>query len=962
MGASAELPRLVGREDETRFLGAALDRISAGRSAIALVEGEAGIGKSRLLHDTLATARNRGIQVLAANARELERTRPFGVAAEALGCVRSSDDPRRAAIAALLSRHGADDRRPITVTSDPGLQFRAVDACTDLLEETALTGPLVLAVDDLQWADPSSLLTLGAAARRLTDLPVALVGCFRPTPRATELDQLITALGAVGARQLTLGPLSNAAVRQLATETVAAEPGAALLMELSAAAGNPLFITELLGALDEAGAIDTANGRAEISDASLPPTLRLTILHRLSFLPDDALEVLRVASILGSTFSLTDLATVSARPVLELSAALTPAIQARVVSDNDVGMRFRHDLIRDAIYEDLAVSVRRGLHREFGQRLARSDAPALQVAEHLARGAGDDDAEAINWLTRAARDAAPASSDVAAGLLERAVSLMTSTNPHRDRLIVERASYLMAAGRVGDTLTACQDLLARQHDLAVDSAARLRRAHALLAYGQPAEALAELEQPDNAASRSDAERAAALAWAGFARLSLGDLDGAAARATQADATAAASDEHYARSIALVTLAAIAECRGQVSEALRIIDEAIYRADHSAARQGHRYPIHITRGHILIELDRLEDAGSALQTGMRLSDDLGVRWPLASYSAYRALAGFIAGDWDDAIAEIDASLAQAAETGETYSSSQAHALMCLISLHRNDLDRAGAAADAAMNMLGDSGGRFRGVWANWAYALVLEARGETNDAFTVLAQSWERCSRAGLVLEHRMLGPALVRLALLHGDRGLAGQVQSAVAELARNNPTISSMSGAALRCRGLAAGDAEVLLDAVDAYSAGSRPLELALTCVDAGNAFARHGDQDRARPLLERAISVYERLDAARDCARAEAVARAAGIRRGRRGPRGRPQTGWSSLTPTEHTIAGLVADGLSNPQIGDRLYVSRRTVQAHLGHVFRKLDITSRAQLAAEATRHRRAPGAAETSASRR
>lgn len=134
-------------------------------------------------------------------------------------------DRRRAAIAELLTTHGDDDQAPITVTSDAGLQFRAVDACIDLLEELALSGPLVLAMDDLQWADPSSLLTLGAAGRRLAGLPVALVGCFRPTPRIAELDQLVAALHAAGGRQFTLGPLSDPAVQQLAAEIIAAEPG-----------------------------------------------------------------------------------------------------------------------------------------------------------------------------------------------------------------------------------------------------------------------------------------------------------------------------------------------------------------------------------------------------------------------------------------------------------------------------------------------------------------------------------------------------------------------------------------------------------------------------------------------------------------------------------------------------------------------------------------------------------------
>jgi DNA-binding CsgD family transcriptional regulator len=166
---------------------------------------------------------------------------------------------------------------------------------------------------------------------------------------------------------------------------------------------------------------------------------------------------------------------------------------------------------------------------------------------------------------------------------------------------------------------------------------------------------------------------------------------------------------------------------------------------------------------------------------------------------------------------------------------------------------------------------------------------------------------------------------------------------------VPSLTGAALRCRGLADDDAGALAVAVRAYQPGTRPLELAATCEDAGAAFARQSRTDQARPLLEHALQIYERLGAARDLARAEAVLREAGLRRGRRGPRGRPQSGWLSLTPAEQAVASLVADGLTNPQIGERLYISRRTVQTHLAHVFTKLDIASRAQLAAQAALHR-------------
>ena len=179
---------------------------------------------------------------------------------------------------------------------------------------------------------------------------------------------------------------------------------------------------------------------------------------------------------------------------------------------------------------------------------------------------------------------------------------------------------------------------------------------------------------------------------------------------------------------------------------------------------------------------------------------------------------------------------------------------------------------------------------------------------------------------------------------------AAVGDVASRND-VAWLRGAALRCRGLAESDTHTLAAAADAYAGASRPLELALASEDAAAAFVTQGNLGRARPLLEQAIAIYERLGAYRDLARANAVLRLAGVRRGVRGPRKRPQFGWQSLTPTERTVAALVADGLSNPQIGERLFISRRTVQTHLVHVFAKLDISSRAQLAAQVARRREA-----------
>ena len=948
MGTLAPVPRIFGREAEMQALGQALDRVASGGPAIVLVEGEAGIGKTRLLAQVLEDARGRSMQVAAGRAEELERTRPFGLLTATFGCALSSPDPRRAAIAGLLAVSDAGDQGPITVTSDPGLRFRAVDAFTDLAEELALAGPLVIGLDDLQWADPASVLTLGVLSRRVAGLPVGLIGCMRPSPRAAELDRLVGALEAAGARHLAVHPLSGEAVTGLVAQAVAAEPGPRLLAEVSGAAGNPLFVTELLAALAQEGAIATVGGRAEVTETMLPPTLRLTILRRVGFLPEPTLQALRSASILGSGFSLSDLATVTGRPAVDLSVVLSEAIRARVLEDDGDRLHFRHDLIRDSIYEDLSGSVRRGLHREAGQRMAQAGAPSLQVAEHLARGATTMDAEAVAWLARAAREAAPRSPEVAADLLGRAVGLMAPPDPGRDRLLAERASSLMWAGRIGDAEASCRLLLGRDHDRSVEGSVRICLGHALLASGRAREGLRELEQASDSAMLTDAERAGARGWASMARLRLGDLDGAAAAAAQARPTAVSACDHLATSIAMGSLALIAERRGHLQEALQIADDAVRLADQSPGRLGHRYPVHVPRGLILVALDRLDEARTTIETGMRISEELGIRWSLPNYHLVRAFERFIAGHWDDAIAEIETDIGLASLPGESHNLLLGRGVMSLIRLHRNDLHGARETVGAAPGELPGTHPGYRADWSAWAQALLLEAQGDPAQALATLGECWDRCASCGYALEYPVIGADLVRLALAADDAGRAQDVAAAVTDVASRNE-VPWITGAALHCQGLADDDAEILQAAVSAYARGSRPLQLALTCEDAGTAFARQGNVACACQLLHQAIAIYERLDAARDLARAEAILRGTGVRRGRRVTHTRAQSGWQSLTPSERAVVDLVTEGLSNPQIGQRLYVSRRTVQTHLSHVFAKLHITSRSQLAAEAARHR-------------
>ncbi len=320
------------------------------------------------------------------------------------------------------------------------------------------------------------------------------------------------------------------------------------------------------------------------------------------------LDLLRHASVLGSSFALADLATVTSRSAFDLSAVLDDAFLAGVLADDGDRLCFRHDVIREALYADLSSGIRAGLHREAGHRLAAAGAPALQVAEQLVRGADKGDVAAIAWLTRAARDAAPTSPGVAADLLDRAIELKDPADEvGLATLLVERADKLLWAGRIREAEADCRALLDLRHDEAAEISARALLGRCLMADGRMHEALPEFETVYRSAVATGPQRAASWGSASVAHVFLGQLDLAATAAEEARSAAAAADDEVTSSMALTALATVEIFRGHLDVALDLVDEGVHRADASDRGQGHRYVHHLARGHVLIELDRFSDA-------------------------------------------------------------------------------------------------------------------------------------------------------------------------------------------------------------------------------------------------------------------------------------------------------------------------------------------------------------------
>jgi DNA-binding CsgD family transcriptional regulator len=948
VGAGPEGGGLLGRSTELETLRSAVLQAARGAGQMLVVTGEAGIGKTRLVVEGLRAGSRLGVQVFQGAAVELERRWPFGAIADCLAIRGSAAQGRRAAIARLLREEAPQGDGGSWFGDTPSTEFRVVEALVDLVEELSARGPVALAVEDLQWADPSTLLVLHRLGRRIGRLPVLLVCTARPVPRSAELAACLAGLRANGATELALGPLDQAAVAELVEELVGAAPGPGLLRQVAGAGGNPLWVTELVAALRREGSITQMNGTAELTAVGIPPSLPLTILHRLSFLTPSTLEVLRVASILGTAFAVTDLSRVLGRPTAGLLDAVDEAMAGHILDRRGVELAFRHDLIREALYHDLPAAVRRGLHLDAAHALAEAGAPPERVAEHLVRGASPGDTQAVAWLRQAARRAAPRAPAVAVDLLQRALEFSPLTDPNRDALLAEQAVSLVWSGRLVDAEAVCGEMLGRAHDAALDGTLRLCLVQALVGRGRLEEALREAAAATASPTLSGVERARFQAFTAMAQTSSGQLQAAAQTAARAQAAAEQVGDDLAGAISLASLALVTHLGGDFTGALALAEQAVQRGDRSEGLQAHRFPLNLFLGGCLHELDRVEEGQAALQRGRRLAEELGAKRELPLYYWAVAQGCFWAGEWDDALAECQACLQLADEYGmRLHGTLFSHSIRALIALHRGELLAAEGAVAAAERELASTGPQLGFDWLVWARALVLERAGQSEASLATLWRGWEMCAERGLLHTLPVLGPDLVRLASVAGDPGRAERAASAVEAIAARNPRVATLAGAALRCRGLLEDDPGVLLRAVAAYRVGPRPLALALACEDAAVALGRAREVTRARPLLDDALAVYERLDASWDAARAAARLRPLGLRRGRRGPRRRPTSGWDSLTQTELKVARLVAEGLSNPEIAERLFISRGTVHTHVSHVLAKLGLRSRVGLAAEATR---------------
>ena len=933
--------QFVGREPELAVLRALVESAGSGAGGSVLVEGEAGVGKTRLVAELLGGLDRARIRVLAAAAEELDGGRPFRPVAGALAVASEvdQDDPDRPPAAEDRGTAG-----PASAATD--LSFSIAESLAAAVEEIAARAPCVVVVEDLHWADAGTLRVVRALAHAAGRSSIALVLTARPFPRRVDLSRTVDALAAAGGAVLPVGPLAPEQAMALARAASGAGAVAVSERHVAAAGGNPLLIVEL------------AIGLAE--DPDLGPAMALSVrsavLRRLRGLPERTVDALKAASVLGRRFRVDHLAALADLSPVQLVPVLEDALAAQVLGDEDGELAFRHQLIRDVVYGELAPALRQAVHRQAARALTDLGASPLEVAEHLVAGAGPGDREAVGWLAAAAAVAAPRSPGSAVRLLEHARGL--SRDPlEADRLAAELAPLLVQVGQAGAAAALSREVLARDPAPEVEALLRRGLGEVLWTKGWLEPAVGELEAAAAVTGAPEQARAEAQRLAAHLRVYLGEPD------TEAGVAPAPGESGggFAECVALQTLAIRAAARAGQAEAVdfaaRAVSVAVGCRD---PRIGLLHP-HLTLGLVLVDADRFEESEAALHEGRRRAETRGALAWLPIHHCVLALVRLLAGDWDDGLAEVEAGLALAEEVGTRLNVPFLHGMAGWVGIQRGDLDRAQASMDAAVREfleattsswqaeasrdVAAAEARWPLEWGMWINAHLHEARGDAHQALADLESAWSLAAPLRYFMGYRLFGPDLVRLAVAAGNPLLAEAVTEEVAEGARRSAAVGA-EAAALRCRGLLQGDGDALAAAAQAFGSCRRRAEAAFATAEAGTTLAAAGRHAEAVENLEQALRFFEEVGAHWPRARTEAALRRLGVRHRRSGP-GAVRIGWDGLTPTELRIARLAAEGLTNRQIGQRLFISGRTVETHLGHVFAKLGLATRAQLAAEVAR---------------
>jgi DNA-binding CsgD family transcriptional regulator/tetratricopeptide (TPR) repeat protein len=953
---------LVGRAGELAVVDGALDATGDGGALALQVSGDPGIGKTALLGELGRRGEARGRLVLVGRASELESDLPYGIFVDAL------DEYLQTLDAGWLASldHASDGELARMFPTLPGgaatagavldERYRAHRAVQALLAALAEERPLVFLLDDLHWADPASIDLVAALLRRPPRAPVLTALALRTRQAPARLASALETAARNGQlERIELGPLRRSDVGALVGTQVRETDARALYDE---SGGNPFYLEQLLRAGPSPGAGRTTPGAGiRVEDVELPQAIAVTLAEELGRLSPGARTLLDAAAVVGDPFEL-DLAAASA-DVDEPAAlaALDELLDATLLLPTDAPrrFRFRHPILRRAVHDTTRLGWRGTAHRRAADALEERGAPAVARAHHVVHFAAAGDRKAIDILREAADASAERAPESAARWYRVALELLPPSaedRPLRLRLLERLADVLSGSGRFPESHAVLEELL----ELAPPDAPERRRA--VVACARVEHALGRHEDAhrrlvsalERSRERTSPEAVTLLLDLGMDAFYRREYEQMREWGLEAHATVTGIDTPQLRAAAGAMVSVADAFTGRVNEARAYRDEAAALVDSLPDELlALRLNAVANLGNAETYLDRLHDAVGHLDRGLAVGRATGQGHLFPLLMQRKGFALSLLGRLDDAVEVLDHAVEQARLSESPQAIAWALLNRSWVATMVGDLDTALAAAEESVSL----GRRLDDnpvlTWSACALGSALVESGEPERCLETLvpAGGGDDLPRIPGVL--RCIFQERVTQALLAvGRLDDADRVARSSAALARelDLDLARAMAARARASVALARRDAEEALEAardsaVAAERMGAR-IEAARSHALAGRVLAASGRREEAIAAREHAAAELAACGANRYREDAERELRRLGKRVRRRSATAEARSDLAGLTGRELQVARLVVERKTNAEIAGELFLSQKTVESHLRSSFRKLGVSSRAELA--------------------
>ncbi|MGW7362850.1 ATP-binding protein [Streptomyces sp. NPDC054841] len=934
----SNLDPLVGRAAERAAFGECVESLGQGAGAALLYGADAGVGKTALLRSCVADAVAAGCTVAWWSAQPFEGTTPplhpfISVGNDASVPQEVADGLREVRLLLEERRAGA---------GDPGAV--AVERLIRALTAQAVKGPFIVVVEDLHWADTHTLLLWHRLGRAARHVPLLLVGSYRPGSHVKELELLIADVRRSGAVVHQLGALSREEVSELAAQRLGGRPGPVLSELLDRASGNPLYATALVDLLRSQGQlVPSGEGGMDTRTEAVPAEFHGVLLSHLEYLKPSVLETLQVAAVLGGEFAAEHLAAVLDRSVMWVLQDLEEALSCGLLSAAGRRPEFRHPMIRQALYESIKLGDRRIRHLHVARVLAGLQAGLDLVAHHLVHAREDLDRWGEQWVRDSVIGLVDRVPEAAVTLLKRVSERTDPADPHHDVLRLRHGAALarVPLPRDEEAETVLRQVLEETGHADTAAEAALLLGNILMRTDRLDESYRVLHGHAQREDVSVQWRADLLSSICGVRLWQGRYEEALVEAQEAERLSRATHDSFAIAFARHEWAGAAAFLDRPEEALDLNTGALHILGPDMKDAHLRHVLYCFRTQLLAGLDRLEQAQEVIFAGLEQAEALGDYW-LAEFARHAGPAQYVMGKWDDLIAGMERAGAEgAAARRPAVWQLLSDGLLALVAVHRDDEATAAACLEPHAGRVLDGA-----LETSWGVSLVMarsaeaERRGDPRAALDELLALLATGHVEASDWPYRWL-PDAVRLAVALEDPVAARTAADACRPLPAH-AGLSPWKNASAHCESLISGDPEPLLAAADSYRTSGRPPQLGQVLEDAAVLLAASGDRSRAAEVAAEAAAVHKGLGASWDLRRLGERLGEHGVRLGARARGRAARSRVGPLNGTEMRIAGLVAEGLSNPDIAVVMRIPRRTAQTHISRILTKLGARSRAEIA--------------------